>query len=119
MLSLVEDIVDKIRTSDVSAQFHHLSNFYTKLQEEAESYVQKEKSKKKPVSQKRTLSGRVVRQRVGPNGIEKREQDSSPLLEKNKTSRATSLNPLRIPVNLLNFKQTKSTLIAGKEKHHS
>ena len=84
---------------------------------------------------KRTSSGRIVRQRVdlaiynrheetskkedkNVNDKEKRKDTPQHGTETNTTTtpRPTSLNPFRIPVNLLNFKQTQSTLVTRQAK---
>ena len=110
-------MVNKIRTSDVSGQIHYLSNWYKQLESE------KEPTKKVTVpaaAVKRSLSGRIVKQRVDPPSYlddsdksveETRKSPSQQRSETDPAPKPTSLNPFRIPVNLLNFKQTQSTLI--------
>jgi hypothetical protein len=79
---------------------------------------------------KRTSSGRIVKQRVGlgtcndynVNKMKKPKKSPPPQQTVNVTPptpprpRPTSLNPFRIPVNLLNFKQTQTTLVARQKK---
>jgi hypothetical protein len=86
---------------------------------------------------KRTSSGRIVRQRVDLamyNNVDEEEarekkdknvkdnekQKDSPQkgseTNPSPTPRPTSLNPFRIPVHLLNFKQTQTTLVARQAK---
>ncbi|XP_028401753.1 uncharacterized protein LOC114524773 [Dendronephthya gigantea] len=140
VLSLIQDIVNKIRTSDVSGQMHYLSNWYKQFQSEKEA-VQKNDSKQETPPQtkvpptasavKRTSSGRIVRPRVdlslrikeedkatdtegsGEDGQnDSKEHGNEVKNEPKPKPRSTSLNPFRIPVNLLNFKQTRSSLVA-------
>lgn len=126
--------MNKIRTSDLSGQMYYLSNWYK--QSQGENDVSKtndsgEKARSKsdgsPTTSavKRTSSGRIVRQRVdlalynnkGNEKEEEKEKNASPQKSESNTppkSRPTSLNPFRIPVTLLNFKETRSTLVTDK-----
>ena len=121
MLSLIQDIVDKIRTSDVGGQMHYLSNWYKQYQDD---HKNKDDSPGKTSSTspgsalKRTSSGRIIKQRVNlaPESDDEDKDKSKKVDETQKdmgkaAPRPTSLNPFRIPVNLLNFKQTQSTLV--------
>lgn len=146
MLSLIQDIVDKIRTSDVSGQMHYLSNWYKQFQSEnvtlkntASKQETSPQTKVSPTSSavKRTSSGRIVRPRVDLSlflneedtaaSVRKETEGSGKDEEKNSQQhgnevknepkpRSTSLNPFRIPVSLLNFKQTRSTLVMKQSK---
>lgn len=129
MLSLIQEIVDKIRTSDVGSQMLYLSKLSKQFQPGNEAVLQtKEKPKpSKPtvVGVKRTSSGRIVRQRMNPdqyNDDEDGEDDNDEGKQKDtpqqqkqgsaSTLKPSSLNPFCIPVTLLNFKQALTTLVA-------
>ena len=122
--------MDKIRTSDVSGQMHYLSNWYKQFQIDNDTVTKKSYDEGSSASNtdaspvKRTSSGRIVRQRADlalykdDNAKENEKQKDSPpqRSETSPTSRPTSLNPFRIPVNLLNFKQTQTSLVARQQK---
>ena len=135
VLTLIQDIVNKIRTSDLSGQMHYLSNWYKQSQSENDSNSKMNDSGEKNRSKsdgspttsavKRTSSGRIVRQRVdltlynNKGDEEDKEKEKNASQQKSETNispkpRPTSLNPFRIPVTLLNFKDTRSTLVADK-----
>ena len=116
---------------------HYFSNWYRQYQSENDSSETNElsaqsKSNVSPTqgTVKRTSSGRIVRHRVDltqyhddedndEDDDEEDDEEENDSQQKSETDpptkrRPTSLNPFRIPVNLLNFKERRITFVADK-----
>jgi hypothetical protein len=92
---------------------HYLSNWYKQFQSETDTTRKSDgddgegKTPSKSNVSPDTVNDKVKRKDTPQHGTETNTTT---------TPRPTSLNPFRIPVNLLNFKQTQSTLVTRQAK---